>query len=347
MGKGIALDFKRRFPEMYADYVARCHRHEVVLGKPYLYRQDSAPWILNFPTKDHWRAVSRLADIIAGLEYLAAHYKDWGIKSLAVPPLGCGQGQLDWEVVGPTLFRHLATFDIPVELYAPFGTPDEQLQLSFLAPENPENEVKPKAETPRIQPAWVALVAIVASVERERYHWPVGRTMFQKIAYFASEAGIPTGLEHVRGSYGPFTADLKRIVARLANNGLIEERQIGKTFAIVPGPTFPDAQRTFEASLHEWQEGIERVADLFLRMRTQQAEVAATVHFAAGELAADGRRHSENEVLGVAAQWKQRRRPPIPDEEFASAIRGLNLIGWLDLEPSEDLPLPSDERSVA
>src|SRR5216684_726913 len=77
MGKGIALAFKERFPDMYKDYVARCERGEVRLGEPYLYKQLFGPWILNFPTKDHWRAVSRLSDIVAGLDYLTSHYKEW------------------------------------------------------------------------------------------------------------------------------------------------------------------------------------------------------------------------------------------------------------------------------
>src|SRR6266487_775348 len=84
MGKGIALAFKRRYPEMFKDYVRRCDRGEVQLGRPYVYRADDH-LILNFPTKQHWRAVSRLKDIIAGLEYLEAHSREWGITSLAVP----------------------------------------------------------------------------------------------------------------------------------------------------------------------------------------------------------------------------------------------------------------------
>ncbi|MGQ9779784.1 MAG: macro domain-containing protein, partial [Bacillota bacterium] len=120
MGKGVALEFKKRFPKMYEDYVRRCKAGLVKLGKPYLYRNLTGPWILNFPTKDHWRSVSRLSDIVQGLEYLVKHYKEWGITSLAVPPLGCGQGQLEWRVVGPTLYRYLNAMDIPVELYAPY-----------------------------------------------------------------------------------------------------------------------------------------------------------------------------------------------------------------------------------
>ena len=118
MGKGIALEFRKRFPEMHEDYVQRCKAGKVKLGQPYLYQSLTPPWILNFPTKDHWRSVSRLQDIVAGLQYLQVHYREWGITSLAVPPLGCGQGQLEWRVVGPTLYRHLKQLGIPVDLFA-------------------------------------------------------------------------------------------------------------------------------------------------------------------------------------------------------------------------------------
>lgn len=117
MGKGIALAFKNRFPAMFEEYQQRCKAGEVRLGEPYLYPSLMTPWILNFPTKAHWRSVSNIKDIIHGLDYLIAHYRDWGITSMAVPPLGCGQGQLEWRVVAPILHRYLDQLAIPVELY--------------------------------------------------------------------------------------------------------------------------------------------------------------------------------------------------------------------------------------
>src|SRR5712691_7105467 len=117
MGKGVALEFKKRFPDMYADYQRRCDRGEVRLGRPYLYRTLIPPHVLNFPTKSDWRAAARLEDIVDGLEYLEAHYKEWGITSMAFPPLGCGHGGLDWSIVGPTLFQHLSSFDVPIQLF--------------------------------------------------------------------------------------------------------------------------------------------------------------------------------------------------------------------------------------
>src|SRR6516164_3551084 len=122
MGKGIALEFKKRYPEMFQDYERRCAAGEVKLGRPYLYKDHPGHWILNFPTKNHWRSAARLQDIEDGLKYLRQHYREWAIRSLAVPALGCGLGQLKWRIVGPMLYRHLGELDVPVELYAPHDT---------------------------------------------------------------------------------------------------------------------------------------------------------------------------------------------------------------------------------
>jgi len=344
MGKGIALEFKRRFPEMYRDYVVRCGARQVRLGEPYLFRGPSPPWVLNFPTKDHWRSVSNLADIVAGLEYLERHYEAWGITSLAVPPLGCGQGQLEWRVVGPTMYRHLIGLAIPVEFYAPPGTPRPQMEEDFLlGASEPRESQSPSVEGSRIDPAWIALVEILARIDREPYHWPVGRTTFQKLAYFATEAGLPTGLRHSRGSYGPFAADLKQITSRLVNNGLVQEQRLGRMLAVKPGPTYRDAAQAFACQLTEWEAPIARTADLILRMRTEQAEMAATVHFAAQDMQRRTKhRPTECEVLDAALKWKQNRRPPWKEEDVMWAIRNLSVLGWLQLQPGEQR-VPDEE----
>lgn len=344
MGKGVALEFKKRFPEMYHDYAARCAAKQVRLGEPYLYQRLLPPWILNFPTKDHWRSVSKLSDIVMGLEYLEQHYHEWGITSLAVPPLGCGQGQLEWRVVGPTLYRYLSQFHIPVELYAPIGTPQSELETNFLATEtDPSSSVQPAELTLRINPAWVALVEILARIDREPYHWPVGRTTFQKIAYFATALGLPTGLQYSRGSYGPFSSELKLVTTRLVNNGLVREEPLGQMISVKPGMTYEDAAGAYQTDLREWEAEIDKITDLFLRMQTKQAEIAATVHFAARELTREDRAPtSELDVLGAVHQWKRNRRPPLADDEIALAIRNLNLLGWINVSFSAKLPLPPE-----
>jgi uncharacterized protein YwgA len=343
MGKGVALEFRKRFPDMYDDYVRRCGHHQVRLGQPYLYRRLFTPWILNFPTKDHWRSVSKLGDIVQGLEYLESKYRDWGITSLAVPPLGCGQGQLEWSVVGPTLYRHLMRLDIAVELYAPYGTAEYELETTFLAgPTGSQgaNGASVAIGERRVQPAMMSLVEVLERIEREPYHWPVGRTTFQKIAYFATESGIPTGLRYGRGSFGPFAADLKGLTTRLVNNGLIREDRRGRMFAVHTGPTYRDAKEAYGDEMAKWEPIVERLADLFVRMNTNQSEIAATVHFAAQALSSrSGRKPTEREVLSEVMDWKQRRRPPIDEGEVADAIRHLAMLGWIHVTASPDLPL--------
>ncbi len=344
MGKGIALEFKKRFPVMYDDYVRRCGAGQVKLGEPYVFRRLVPPWILNFPTKDHWRSISRLEDIVRGLQYLERHYREWGVTSLAVPPLGCGQGQLEWRVVGPTLYRHLQSLTIPVGLYAPYGTPHEELQPVFLEQAPAAEGTAAPAGVPSHLPAsWVALVEILAQIQREPHHWPVGRTTFQKIAYFATESGIPTGLHYQRGSYGPFAPELKNLMTRLVNHALIREDRLGRMFTVTPGPTFADARQAFATDLDQWRQVIEKLADLFMRTRTQEAEVAATVHFATRQLAIQRRsRPSEVDVLAEVLSWKAKRRPPLEEAEVAIAIRNLSMLGWLDVQASPELPVAEE-----
>lgn len=336
MGKGVALEFKKRFPDMYADYVRRCKHHEVKLGQPYLYKSLAHQWILNFPTKDHWRMATKLEDIVRGLDHLLAYYEKWGIVSIAVPPLGCGQGQLEWRVVGRTLYQYLNKMRIPVELYAPYGTPALELQDEFLR----------GAEMPApkwIKPADVALVEIVRQLEEQPYHHPIGHTIFQKIAYVATEEGLPTGLEYGQGSYGPFSLDMKKLETRLTNNGLITEKRLGRMLLIQAGRTFEDARKAYAADLQSWTNIIERVTDLFMRMDTHQAELTTTVLYSARNLVKrENGLISEKDVLYAVFNWKKRRKPPLDLTEVAYTIRNLAALGWLRVQASDDLPLPSE-----
>lgn len=119
MSKGIALEFKNRYPKMFDDYKDKCERDLVKPGQPYLWEDDSVQ-ILNFPTKRNWRDHSLLQDIEDGLKYLAINYERMGIQSLAMPALGCGLGGLRWPEVQPLIMKHLGTIpDLDVYVYEP------------------------------------------------------------------------------------------------------------------------------------------------------------------------------------------------------------------------------------
>ena len=347
MGKGIALEFKNRFPEMFEDYLKRCERKEVKPGLPYLYKGLFPPQVINFPTKDHWKSVSRISDIERGLQHLLSHYREWEVTSLAIPPLGCGNGQLEWKVVGPLIYRYASQMDIPIELYAPYGTPPKELSVEFLSQE-PSASLQRRSVQSAINPAWVALIEILRRIEEQPYHWPTGRTIFQKLAYVATREGLPTGFVYQKGSFGPFSRDLKNAEAKLVNNNLLQEERQGSMFMVKVGPNFERVRKDFQSSLDQWQQIIERTTDLFLRMNTDQAEVVATVIFAADAL--KKQRHApptETEVLDSVLEWKQRRRPPLDIPTIASTIRNLGMLRWLDVKPVADLPVPDEELALA
>jgi uncharacterized protein YwgA len=341
MGKGLALEFKKRFPDMFQDYQNICKKEELKLGQPYLYKSLIPPWILNFPTKGHWRAVSRVEDIVKGLEYLVEHYKKWGITSLAIPPLGCGYGQLEWDTIGPILTHYLSLMDIPVEIYAPYEIPETKMQLEPFNKETKNNLLqKASSELYELNSAWVIIVEILNRIEKQPYHWPIGRTTFQKIAFVTNKEGIPTGLNYQKASYGPFAPELKSHITRMVNNGLIKEEPLGKMFEVKVGPAFENIRKKYIKEIEKWDKIINKIVDLFMRIKTDQAEITATVLFATDELKTEKQEQpTETEVLDYVMKWKKRRRPPVNKEAVASTIRNLAVLDWLKVKPSTDLPL--------
>jgi O-acetyl-ADP-ribose deacetylase (regulator of RNase III) len=115
MGAGLALEFKLRYPKMYTDYVIRCRRQEIRVGKVTFYKDEDTPYIINFPTKNHWKYPSKLEWIEAGLQYFVQEYPKWGITSVAFPKLGCDRGGLDWSIVNILMAKyleHLSDLDV-------------------------------------------------------------------------------------------------------------------------------------------------------------------------------------------------------------------------------------------
>jgi hypothetical protein len=161
------------------------------------------------------------------------------------------------------------------------------------------------------------------------------------MAYFATTLGLTTGLDFVKGSYGPFAKELKPMTTRLVNNGLLVEERLGRGFSFKPGVAYAGAAASYSGDLQEWRPIIDRVSDLFLRMNTHDAEIAATVHFAANELAAitHDRHVTERDILDAVLEWKHRRTPQLEPSEIARSIRDLNLLGWIDAALSDTLPI--------
>jgi O-acetyl-ADP-ribose deacetylase (regulator of RNase III) len=127
MGKGIALVFKLRYPFMFDIYKGFCKNKQIGIGKLWLYKgEPDEPWVLNFPTKFHWKYPSKIEYIVSGLEKFVTTYKEKGITSIAFPMLGTNNGGLRKEEVLPIMQHYLSECDIPVEIYDyDPGAPDD------------------------------------------------------------------------------------------------------------------------------------------------------------------------------------------------------------------------------
>ncbi|MDJ1174375.1 macro domain-containing protein [Roseofilum capinflatum] len=150
MGKGLAARAKKEFPDVFVRYRDACKSTQVTVTTPYLYKREasvdqeladlqtplntpnSVKWFLLFATKRHWRQNSRIEDIEAGLNWVRHNAVQQGIKSLAIPALGCGLGKLEWSQVGPLMCRYLSDIGIDVAIYLPR---EQQLDPKLLTPE--------------------------------------------------------------------------------------------------------------------------------------------------------------------------------------------------------------------
>ena len=353
MGKGVALEFKKRWPGLMLDYEKRCAQKLVEPGVPYIYTDILGTSIVNFPTKGHWRSASRLSDIEKGLAIFLEHYKAWNITSVAFPPLGCGNGGLEWELVGPIMYKALSKINIPVEMFAPFGTPASQLTADFLSPQQPrlfgESEHK-GTKNQKLNPNWVVLLEVLYQLESQPYAAKVGRTIFQKICHAVTALGVDTELEFKKASYGPFSEQVQRLLGTLANANLIIEAQLGRMNALKTGPEYSNAREKFKDVLASNDSKISKTVDLFSRIKnTEQAEEVATVFYAVSKLKEDQNLTTvpEREVFDFVLAWKKTWDNEAKREAIASAIRNLALLGWIRVSLSECLPLSEEYEATS
>ena len=179
MGRGVALQFKESFPANFKAYETACRREEVQPGRMFVFETGTLTnpkFIINFPTKRHWRGKSRMEDIDSGLRALADEIRMRGINSIAIPPLGSGLGGLDWSEVRPRIESTLRGFnDLRVLIFEPNGTPS-----NFKA-----------RDVPNMTAGRAALVALMHRYLGGLMDPFVSLLEVHKLMYFMQEAGEP------------------------------------------------------------------------------------------------------------------------------------------------------------
>jgi O-acetyl-ADP-ribose deacetylase (regulator of RNase III) len=319
MGKGIALQFKKAYPANFKAYREACLRKEVRLGEMFVFDAGQLVrprWVVNFPTKQHWKSRSRLADIDAGLDALRRFIVDSGISSIAIPPLGCGNGGLDWAEVLPLIERKLEGLSADILVYPPDGAPHAA-------------EMVNRTERPTLTTGKAALVGILA-----RYSGPaVGATLVevQKLMYFLQSAGERLRLNFVRAHYGPYADNLRRTLSNVENHYL---RGYGdgssKVWEAAPIEVLPDATEQAAAVLSDapdTEARINRVLQLVEGFESAYGlELLATVHWIVHE---QGASLTDDQIQEAVASWSNRKRTMFAPDHVDAAIDQLRQLDWI------------------
>lgn len=213
MGKGVALEFKNRWPANFRAYKSLCDAKDLKPGQMFvfdtkeLFISEGPRYLINFPTKAHWRSKSKIEYIEDGLDALVEVIRERGITSIAIPPLGCGNGGLNWADVRPVIETKLSVLDdVDVVLFAPKHAAD--------APEHAHSN---------LSMTYPRAILLKALNDLERYFdGSFDRISLQKIAYFLQALGVDFKLQFSRNLHGPYSETLKLAYVAMERHGMID-----------------------------------------------------------------------------------------------------------------------------
>ena len=318
MGRGIALQFRKAFPDNYQAYKAACHRNALSPGKLFIHRLDrlnNPRFIINFPTKRHWRGKSRIKDIASGLDTLVREVRARHIRSIAMPPLGCGLGGLDWNEVRPLIER--AFNDLPhvrVLLYEPTGAPA------------PDRMVKEK-KTPHMTVGRAALIGLIRRYLMAVMDPFVSLLEIHKLMYFMQQAGENLRLRYAKGPYGPYAENLRHVLSLIEGHFItgFGDAQDKPDTQIELRPGASERAQRFLHDHPQTCEHFDKVVHLIEGFETPFGlELLATVHWVAA--------HESASTLDLAIQktyaWNPRKKMFSRDHIHTSWLL-LSQKGWL------------------
>jgi len=317
MGKGIALQFKQAFPENFKLYERACKNKEVQTGKMFVVSTGSlfAPkYLINFPTKNHWKGKSKIADIQSGLDALVDEVERLEIKSIAIPPLGCGNGGLNWLEVKPLIesaFAHLP--NVRVIIFEPSGTPvAEKMTVASKIP----NMTRSRA-------LFIRLLEIYGIQGYE-----LTKLEIQKLAYFLQEAGEPLKLAYEQHLYGPYANNLNHVLKHMEGHfirGYGDGTGKGEIYVLPEGR---QSATEFLQNHPEAEARLEKVSNLISGFETPYGlEMLATVHWIATKY--DNPAQDGKQAVDLFHSWNPRKKQIFKAEHIHTAWHHLKSQNWL------------------
>ena len=319
MGKGIALQFKNAFPTNFKAYEAACKKQAVRLGEVFVFDNGQLMpprWIINFPTKGHWRARSRIRDVADGLDDLRDVIEELEISSIALPPLGCGHGGLDWDEVRSLIKERLGDLDVVVHLYAPEGAPNAA-------------DMVVSTPRPKLTTTTAALVSVID--QYSQLALLVSLIEIHKLMYFLQLAGEDLRLRYQAQYYGPYADNLRHVLKSIEGHHLegfgdgSKKVHEAEPITVLPGGAREASEALAEN--HQIAERIQRVLELVEGYESAYGlELLASVHWMAA------RKGNDDDLSGVTKRvqsWSQRKRRMFTTQHIESAWHRLHDHGWL------------------
>ena len=318
MGRGLALQFKRRYPENFVAYLAECDAGNMMIGHVHVFETGlmSPRFIFNFPTKNHWRGKSTLQNIERGLVSLERVVAKHNVRSIAIPALGCELGGLDWDDVRPLIVD--AVTKMP-GLRATLYEPNPKVAVEFSKPQSPI----------RMTLARAVAVSLTSSYLRAGVGLFITNLEIQKLMYFMQVAGENRlRLKLTKGVYGPYAANLRHVLRDMSGRYIAGYEDVGDA----PGDMFTLAEDAVaEAGRYlsnepETLRRLEKVVRLVDGFESQLGlEVLATVHWVAAEL----NTHHLDEVITGVMNWNDRKREVMNPWRIEVGLNRLIEHGWI------------------
>jgi O-acetyl-ADP-ribose deacetylase (regulator of RNase III) len=319
MGKGIALQFKNRYPANYEAYRAACKRGEVQLGSMFVFDTGALAgprYIINFPTKGHWRSNSKLVDVQVGLGDLVRVIDELNIRSIAVPPLGCGLGGLDWNEVRPMIVSALDPIvSLDTHLYGPNTTLDSV--------KNAVGAERPKMTLARAVVVELLRRYVEASGERATV------LEIHRLAYFAQAAGVPLTLPFARTPNGPYAENLNRVLGAIEGHFICGFCDDAGTTRFGADDSAFEAVDAFFACHPEVSAQIDRVLELVDGFESPYGlELLSKLHLVAGE------ETPRSKIEQAVRSWSDHDDRLFTDHHLSVATAHLDARGWFDFAPA-------------
>lgn len=318
MGKGVALEFKKRWPENFTAYKELCDAKRLSPGEMFvfentpLFDSNEPRYLINFPTKSHWRSKSKLSYVKDGLEALVHEIKQYNIKSIAIPPLGCGNGGLDWADVKPLIISSLSNLNgVDVLVFAPF----EDL-------ETPEHI---NADFPMTFERAVLLKSL--GDLGPYFDGSFDRISLQKLTYFLQVLGVDFKLSFSRNLHGPYSATLKKAFLAFEKNEIIDGFVAGDRQSCVTPSGYAAADEFLKDKAKSNNVVIDRLGKLVQGFESPYGlELLASVHW----LAAHERHYPVEKIIEAMKAWTEEKRNLFDEVVIRIAYHRLQEDGLLN-----------------